>query len=216
MAITHGQFHHLLFGLNTWDARNEIANECQDSVPYASAQSGVEEERTKLHARQTCRNGDELANSGYQTAEESGRSPVVTEILLCASHALLGDEAEMAPTGAGKLIDDGAAQPARQEIVDECTDISSQRGEDNNEDDVHTRVAHREPRRRRHHHLGGEGDKRTLDGHKGSHHPIVEVLQNPGNQCCGIHTFLSFLFICGTKLMEKEETAKQGLSASSA
>ncbi len=62
----------LFFCFNAWHFAQVVANRRQDGVPDACAQSGVKDESAEFHPRQTCRDGNQLANGWYQSANEGG------------------------------------------------------------------------------------------------------------------------------------------------
>ena len=79
----------------------------------------------------------------------------------------------------GEAIDDGAAEEAGEGVVDERADVGTERGDDDDEEDVHGVVVHQgEEGCWGHHHFGGEGDEGAFHGHEHEHPPVVEVLQD--------------------------------------
>ena len=72
-----------------------------------------------MHSAQTRRNGDQMTNTRYETADEGAHIAFLAEIFLCALDLLTRQQAHMAQTTVCELIDDEASEPNRQTIVDD-------------------------------------------------------------------------------------------------
>lgn len=82
--------------------------------------SCVEQELAYVHSCQSSRDTDKLANRLYQSAENGRCSTMLAEKLLCHFHLLAVDEAHVADSAVSKTVDDRAANPFCQIVVDEA------------------------------------------------------------------------------------------------
>ena len=71
-----------------------------------------------------------------------GGSTVAAEVVLGVAYFLFVEQAHVADAAVGKLVDQRAAQPFGQVVVDQGTDVGADGGEDYHEDDVHAVVGH--------------------------------------------------------------------------
>lgn len=94
---------------------------CQNSVPYTCTDSSVEQELAYVHACQSCRNTDELANGWHQSSKNGRGCTMLAEILLGYFHLLAVDQAHVTDSAISKAIDDRATYPFSQIVVDEGT-----------------------------------------------------------------------------------------------
>lgn len=183
VAIARGEFCHLGGGGEVRLGVDEIAQESQNGVPYACTEGGEEEELTEVHAGQSGRNADELSHGGHKAAEEGGGRTVVTEIGFGVFNLGAVDQAHMADAAVGKTIDDGAAEPTGQIVVDECTEVGTEGGYDDHHEDVHRIILHQgEEGCRGHHDFRRERDEGTFNGHEYEDPPVVEVLEDKINE----------------------------------
>ena len=118
---------------------------------------------------------------------------MAAEILLGILHLLLIYEAHVAEAAVGEFVHDGAAEPARKAVVDQCAEVGADGGKHDDEENIEAVVGHGFPRGGRHYHLRGKGNKRAFDGHEQGDHPIVEVFKHPTKQFCCIHIIILYL-----------------------
>ena len=76
MNVFGGKHIDVVGGLDVCKAVDEVAQQCQDGVPYSGSQRGIKQKWPQLHACQSCRNADELAHGRDEPAEESGRDRI--------------------------------------------------------------------------------------------------------------------------------------------
>ena len=58
-----------------------VAQDCKDGVPKRCAKECIAKESTKMHFRQTGRDGDKLANARHHTADERSYVSMLAEII---------------------------------------------------------------------------------------------------------------------------------------
>lgn len=78
---------------------------------------------------------------------------MMVEVFFGAAHLFLIEETHVSDSAVSKAVDNRAAQPSGEIIIDECADIGADSGENNDQHDVHAAVSHGFPCRRRHHHF---------------------------------------------------------------
>ena len=103
---------------------------------------------------------------------------MVVEVLLGAFHLLTRKLEHVAQLAVDEGVDDGAAQPAREEVVDESPQQCPKGTDEHHQPYLHaaaTLGVGGNIDGWRYHHLGGEGNERTLDCHKTSHGPVVHI-----------------------------------------
>ena len=61
---------------------------------------------------------------------------MIVEVAFRLLHLLLVQQTHLAPLAVGKLIDNGTAHVERHEIVDGCTEVSSDGGKENDQPHV--------------------------------------------------------------------------------
>ena len=159
-----------------------MADGGQHAVPNTGTQRRIEQERTHLHTGQTGRDGDELTDGGNKTAHKGRYGAVLLKVGLGLGHPVGVDEQGVGQARVGKLVDQRAAQPAGQVVVDQRADVGTQRGKEHDEVDVQLTTRRGQPRGRRHDDFRREWDKRALDGHQQSDGPIIQVVQTPLNK----------------------------------
>ena len=99
---------------------------------------------------------------------------MLTEESLCLLHLCTVNKAHVTYAAVCETVNDGASKPLGKVIIDECSYVGSDGGENHNEDDAHTIVRiHCLPCCWRNHYFRGEGNERTLNSHKEGYHPIV-------------------------------------------
>ena len=72
-----------------------------------------------MHATQTRRDGDQLADTRDKTTDERGDIAFLAEVLFCALELLAGEKAHVSEFAISELIDDESAKPNREGIVDD-------------------------------------------------------------------------------------------------
>lgn len=145
----------------------------QNGVPYAGTQNGVEQEFAEVHFGQTGRNGDELADNGHEATDEGGQSTVLLKIFFGFLYLFPIDEAHVPELTVGKPVDDGAAQPPRDGVVENGSQCGANGGKQQHEPDVGPLVGG-QIGGRRHYDFRREGNKGTLDGHE-QHDPQINL-----------------------------------------
>jgi len=160
------------------DAVEIIAEDGKDGVPHSGTKGGVEQELPVVHARQTGRDGDEVADAGDETAGEGGGNTVVVEVTLGTLYLLLVEEAHLTPAAVGKLVDDGTADIKGYDIIDGGTDGGTNGGKEYDEEDVEVAGGgmigcggYDE--------LGGYGDDGALKEHQNEDVGVGEVIKKP-------------------------------------
>lgn len=113
----------------------------------------------QLHAGKSCRDGDQLADSGNQATDKSGECSVLVEIFFGMLHFGFIDQAHVSETAVGELVDDGTSQPAGQIVIDNSTEVGSQGGEEHYQIDVQLFVDCRFVGCRRNDYFGWKGMK---------------------------------------------------------
>ena len=100
------------------DAVQIPSQRCQNTVPCTSSKSGVEQEIPVVHLCQSCRNGNEVAYAGDESAGDGSHFAVVVEVAFAVFHLLLVEKTHLAPFAVGKLVDDGATEIIACSVVD--------------------------------------------------------------------------------------------------
>lgn len=70
VAVLQGLLVNILCGLQVGVLVDAPTDHGEHRVPYACAESGVEEELADVHTREASRNADELADSRHEASEE--------------------------------------------------------------------------------------------------------------------------------------------------
>ena len=78
-----------------------------------------------MHAAQTRRDGDQLTDARYETADERRDVAFLAKISFCALDLLAGEQAHMSQTRVGELIDHYPSEPHGETIVDDRADHGS-------------------------------------------------------------------------------------------
>ena len=68
-----------------------VAQDCKDGIPDRSAKECIAKESTKIHFRQTGRDGDKLANARHHTADERSYITMFAEIIFSSLDFLTGE-----------------------------------------------------------------------------------------------------------------------------
>ena len=92
-------------------------------------------------------------HGGHQSADDGGGGTGVAENGFGLLDLGTVDEAHVAHAAVGKGVDNGAAQPACQSVVDQCAEVGTQGGKNHDQHNVHALVGHGFPRGGRHHYL---------------------------------------------------------------
>ena len=156
-----------------------VAQACKHRIPDAGTQRSEQGKGAEVHARQAGRNGDELADSGNQSAQEGRNGTVAVKVGLGFLHLFGIDQAHVANAAVGEGIDHGPPDEQRQHIVDNGPDECAQRGNHDNHDDVHVAVAGSKICCWRDNHLARERDKRALDSHQQQNGAVGQMLLIP-------------------------------------
>lgn len=118
--------HELLFGKFGGEP---VAKICQHRIPDAGAKHGEQRELQEVHPCKSGRDGNELAYGRNQSTKECGDCPMLVEIFFGFFNLFGINEAHVAKAAVGKAVDDGAADPKRQHVVDHSTDKCTNGGE---------------------------------------------------------------------------------------
>jgi len=180
MAIAGDGVKELLF---RHDAGEGIAHSREDDVPQTCTNGGVEDKVGEAHLGQTCGDRDEVANAGNEATDKGGYSSMIGKILFGVLHFLLVEKAEMAECAIGKSIDYWAPQVAGCGIVDECPDISSEGGAEDDENHIQVAILSScAISCRRHDEFAWNRDNGALERHKECDGPIVEMVEAPSDE----------------------------------
>ena len=117
-----------------------IADKGEHDVPNAGSKCGVEQEVGKAHACQSGRDADELAYGGNEAAKESRGVTGLAEVFYGMFHLGAGIQTHVSETTVCELINNGSSQPFGKEVVDECTEVGTDGGYDDDEENVHRTV----------------------------------------------------------------------------
>ena len=112
------------------------AQSCKDGVPATGTDGGIEQEFAVVHASQSGRNADEVANARNETARECGDDAVFVEVTFRLLDLLLIEQTHLAPLAVGELIDDGTADVESHEIVDGGTEVGTDGGKEDDQPHV--------------------------------------------------------------------------------
>ena len=105
------------------------------------------------------------------------------EVFLRLLHLLLVEQAHVAESAVGKGIDNGTSEVSGCGVVDECSEVGSDGGAEDNEDDVEVAAfGGCAVGCGRHHEFTGNGDDGALKCHQEGDGPVVEVLDAPGDE----------------------------------
>ena len=176
MTVFCSQVGYFTGGADGEGLEDEPAEQCQNGVPDSGAEGCVEEELSHRHSGESGGNTDELADGRNETAEEGGGGAVVAEIGFGVLNLRAVNQADVTETTVCETIDQGATEPTRKPIVDECAEVCSGGGNQHHKQDVQCAVGgHGKKRCRRNHHLRGERNERTFHCHEYKNPPVVEV-----------------------------------------
>ena len=185
MAIFGNSCHELVF---RHDRLEVITDGCQCSIPDTCTECGVEQEGRELHLGQTCRNGNELAYSRDESANEGRQGSVLVEVRFGMLYLGFINQAHVPETAIGKLIDDRATYEIGQAIIDERTDIGTDGSKQNYQEDIEFAVsAGSLVGSRRNDHFRREGDEGTFDGHQDGDGPVIQMVKTPLDKCNRFH-----------------------------
>ena len=102
---------------------------------------------------------------------------MTAKIVLGMGYLFAVEQTQVAETTVGKPVNHGTPQRTCQIIVDQRADVGPQSGKHYNEKDVHAvTFSTGQPGCRRHHHFGGKGNERTLNGHEKRNGEIVQIV----------------------------------------
>ena len=123
VAVFRGEDVDVIGRLEVGELVDAVTDSGEHRVPKAGPERRVEQEGAHLHAGQTGGDRDELAHGRDEAAEESGRSAVLLEVFFGVADFFFVDKAHVADAAVGEAVDNGAAQPQSQIIVEKGADV---------------------------------------------------------------------------------------------
>lgn len=160
------------------DGVESVSDGGQHDVPAHGTQRGEEDKLRELHAGQTGGYGDELTHGRDESADKGRYAAVLVEVAFGRLYLALVEQAHVAHAAVGKLVDERTAYPEGQVVVYDGTYIGTEGTEEDNQ--IHIQFAIGSFVGGGYNHdFGGEGDKRTLDHHKESDGPIIDIIETP-------------------------------------
>ena len=113
-----------------------VAEGPEDRVPDAGTDRRVEEKLPVVHAGETRRDRDQMADPGDEAAVDGRGHTVLVEVAFALLHLFRGEEAEPPQAASRKAVDEGAAEIVARCIVDRGPDIGPDRGEEDHKPEV--------------------------------------------------------------------------------
>ena len=104
-------------------------------------------------------------------------------------HSSTVNEQQFSPSCVRQSIDDRSSQELSQIIIDECTSVSPECGNDYHPKDIESSVVCH-PRSWRNDRFRGKRNERAFNGHSQEDDPIVEVIEHPSDDFAHRYLFI--------------------------